>query len=159
MRPWTLDIHKRIVHAIRSVLMEMRTHAPCPHDCCAVSDSGTVPVPFLLEHCTAVWGLVPSQRTSRSDSERTSRSDPNGPTAQVEIYIGPGAKKQLDIDRQLEHEFTEVAGLGDEAWQEPGMIFARTGQDWVSIRVVTLSDPAAFVTPLQSAMRVALGRR
>lgn len=85
--------------------------------------------------------------------------DPNGPTAQVEIYVGPGAKQQLEIDRdQLQHPFIEVSGLGDEAWQEDGMIFARTGTTWVSIRLVSIDDPAAFTAPLQSAMTVALSR-
>ncbi|MBS1908168.1 MAG: DUF3558 family protein [Actinobacteria bacterium] len=89
----------------------------------------------------------------------TYAGDPSGPTAQVEIYVGSGAKEQLDVDRdKLQHAFTQPAGIGDEAWEEEGMIFARSGTTWVSIRIVTLDDPTAFVAPLQSAMTVALSR-
>ncbi|WP_054680541.1 DUF3558 domain-containing protein [Microbacterium sp. No. 7] len=85
--------------------------------------------------------------------------DPNGPTAQVAIFVGPGAKQQLDIDKDtLEHVFVEVPGLGDEAWQQDGMIFARSGNDWLSIQFVSLDDPAVFVEPLRSAMAVAVDR-
>lgn len=104
--------------------------------------------------------LTEPQRASNSDvASCTYPGDPNGPTAQVEIYIGDGAKQQLDIDKdKLQHAFTQPAGLGDEAWQEDGMIWARTGSTWVSIRIVTLDDAAGFVVPLQTAMATALGR-
>lgn len=92
-------------------------------------------------------------------SSCTYPGDPNGPSAQVEIYIGPGAKQQLDIDKdQLAHPFTEPTGIGDEAWQEDWMIFARTGDTWVSIRIVTSEEAAASLVPLQTAMTTALGR-
>lgn len=85
--------------------------------------------------------------------------DPNGPTAQVEIYLGDGAKQQLEIDRdKLQHAFTQPSGLGDEAWQEDDMIWARTGTTWVSIRVVSLDDASRFTQPLQTAMAGALAR-
>jgi len=89
----------------------------------------------------------------------TYQSDPNGPVGQVEIYVGDGAKQQLDIDKdKLQHAFTQPAGLGDEAWQEDQMIWARTGPTWVSIRIVSLDDAAQFVQPLQTAMATALGK-
>lgn len=101
----------------------------------------------------------PLSEATSDVSSCTYPGDPNGPTGQVEIYIGPGAKQQLDIDRdQLGHAFTEAPGIGDEAWQEDSMIFARTGDDWISIRLVSLDDPAIFVAPLQSAMSLAVGR-
>ena len=59
---------------------------------------------------------------------------------------------------ELEHAFTEPPGIGDEAWQEDGMIFARTGTTWVSIRIVSLDDPAGFTAGLQNAMTAALAR-
>jgi len=104
--------------------------------------------------------LTDPMRAATSDvSSCTYPGDPNGPTAQVEVYVGPGAKKQLDTDKDtLQHAFTAVSGVGDEAWQEEGMIFARTGTTWASVRVVTLDDPAGFVTPLQTAMTTVLGR-
>lgn len=92
-------------------------------------------------------------------SSCTYTADPNGPVGQVEIFVGPGAQKQLELDRDvLEHVFMQPTGIGDEAWQEDAMIFARTGETWASIRVVSLDDPATFVEPLQAAMVAALDR-
>jgi hypothetical protein len=97
-------------------------------------------------------------RASNPDvSSCTYPGDPNGPTAQVEIYIGDGAKQQLAIDKdKLKHPFTQPTGLGDEAWQEDEMIWARTSSTWISIRVVSLDDASQFTTPLQTAMAEAL---
>lgn len=100
----------------------------------------------------------PLRNNSRDDASCVYPGDPNGPTAQVEIWLGQGAKKQLDIERSLDHEFTPVKGIGDEAWQEPSWIFARSGPDWLSVHVVSLSDESSFVTPLQTAMTTALSR-
>ncbi len=104
--------------------------------------------------------LTDPLKASNSDvASCTYPGDPNGPTAQVEIYIGDGAKQQLDIDKdKLKHDFTQPTGLGDEAWQEYDMLFARTGTTWVSIRLVSLSDGATFEQPLRDAMSGVLGR-
>lgn len=84
---------------------------------------------------------------------------PDGPTAQVEVYAGPGAKKQLETDRDtLGHTFAQVPGLGDEAWQEDDAIFARKGDVWASVIIVSLDDAAPFAAPLQTAMTTVLGR-
>jgi hypothetical protein len=70
-------------------------------------------------------------------------SSPNGPTAQVEVFVGDGAKKALDIDKdELHHTFSTLAGVGDEAWLEPDQVFARKGSLWVSVNVVALDAPA-----------------
>ena len=70
-------------------------------------------------------------------------SDPNGPTAQVEVFVGAGAKKQLDIDRDtLQHPFTTLSGIGDEAYLEAGDVFVRKGTTWVSVDIVALDPPA-----------------
>lgn len=81
-----------------------------------------------------------------------------GPTAQVEVYVGDGAKKMLDIDRDLGHAFTPLAGIGDEAHLEDGAVFLRKGTVWVAIRLVRLDDPAVFRKPLEDAARTAAGR-
>jgi hypothetical protein len=103
--------------------------------------------------------LTDPLRASNPDvASCTYPGDPNGPTAQVEIYVGDGAKQQLAIDRdKLKHTFTQPTGLGDEAWEEADMIWARTGSTWVSIRIVSLDDLSKFTTPLQTAMGTALG--
>jgi hypothetical protein len=86
-------------------------------------------------------------------------SDPSGPTAQVEIITGDGAKKELDIDRDtLKHQFTSVPGIGDEADQEDGNIFIRKGDNWVDINLVRLNDPAQNVQPMQTAAKIVASR-
>lgn len=76
-----------------------------------------------------------------------------GPLAQVQIFIGDGAKKTYDIDVQLDHEFEDVAGIGDEAHQENNAIFFRKGTTWVAIELVRLNDPAENVDTLQDAAK------
>jgi len=62
-----------------------------------------------------------------------------GSVAQVEVGVGDGAKKFLDIDKDtLGHTFAPVSGLGDEAWQESDTIFVRTGNLWFSLHLVKL---------------------
>ena len=65
----------------------------------------------------------------------------SGEVGQVEIDIGDGAAKTLDIDRQLGHELTAVPSLGDEAWLEPDTVFVRVGGTWTAIHLVILNDP------------------
>lgn len=70
-------------------------------------------------------------------------ADPNGPVGQVSVFVGPaGPKKQLDIDKDtLGHDFTQLSGVGDEAWIETGNVFIRKGDLWASVNVVSLDAP------------------
>lgn len=77
----------------------------------------------------------------------------SGPTAQVEVYVGAGAKKILDIDRELGHDLKPVPGVGDEAHLEDGAVFVNAGDVWVAIRLVSLADPAASRQALQDLAR------
>lgn len=79
-------------------------------------------------------------------------------TAQVQIFVGDGAKKTLDIDRQLGHAFTPVPNLGDEAYEENNAIFFRKGGVWVAIELVLLDDPAQNRTPLEQLAAKAVAR-
>jgi hypothetical protein len=81
-----------------------------------------------------------------------------GPLAQVSVYIGPGAKKTLDVDRALKHRFTTVAGIADEALEEANAIFVRKGTLWVALELVRLNDPAANRLPLERLARVVATR-
>lgn len=82
-----------------------------------------------------------------------------GPVAQVEIYVGDGAKKILDIDRDdLKHPFAAVPGIADEAHEEENAIFLRKGTTWVAIRLVRLNDPAENRAPLRAAATKVAGR-
>jgi hypothetical protein len=83
---------------------------------------------------------------------------PNGPTAQVEIFAGDGAKKYYDVDVQLGHQFTTVPNLGDEAHLEEFTIFTRKGTTWLAIHLVRLDDPDPYAAPLTNLARTAVGR-
>ena len=73
-------------------------------------------------------------------------SNPSGPTAQVEVFVGAGAKKNLDIDKDtLKHDFKTLTGVGDEAYLEADNVFLRKGTVWVGINVVALDTPATQV--------------
>lgn len=68
-----------------------------------------------------------------------------GPTAQVEVFLGAGAKKFLDTDRDtLQHPFETVADLGEEAYAEDDAVFFRTDTTWVALHLVRLDDPALY---------------
>jgi hypothetical protein len=83
----------------------------------------------------------------------------SGPLAQVQIFVGDGAKKMLDIDRDvLKHPFTTLTGIGDEAYQEDDSAFVRKGETWASIELALLNDPAQNVKPMQTAARELAGR-
>ncbi|MGC5054010.1 hypothetical protein ACLQ2S_21455 [Micromonospora sp. DT48] len=83
---------------------------------------------------------------------------PSGPLAQVEVYVGDGAKKILDIDRDLAHEFETLSGIGDEAYLEEGAVFVNAAGVWVAIRLIRLDDPAKYQKPLTELARTVAGR-
>ncbi|MEV4711209.1 hypothetical protein [Micromonospora sp. NPDC049374] len=82
----------------------------------------------------------------------------SGPLAQVEVYVGDGAKKILDIDRDLDHEFETLSGIGDEAYLEDGAVFVHAAGVWVAVRLVRLDDPAKYDKPLTELARTVAGR-
>jgi hypothetical protein len=82
-----------------------------------------------------------------------------GSVAQVEVDVGDGAKKFLDIDKDtLAHAFTQVSGLGDEAWQESDTIFVRTGTLWFSLHLVKLDSAPTDQANMVILARTILGR-
>ena len=95
-----------------------------------------------------VMGTALQDGTPISNSDVNSCTypgDPNGPTAQFEVFVGPGAKKFFDDDSiTLQHQFTDVPGLGDEAHEEDYSIFFRKGETWVALRVTSLDDWSTF---------------
>ncbi len=75
----------------------------------------------------------------------TYAGDPSGPTAQVEVFVGAGAKKFYDDDNTvLQHTFTDVPGLGDESHEEDFALFFRKGSTWVALRLTSLDDFSTF---------------
>ena len=94
-------------------------------------------------------------RVNNSDGTTCTYSgDPNGPTAQVEVYVGDGAKKFYDDDNTvLHHAFIDVSGIGDEAHQEDYTLFFRKGSIWVALHLVSLDDTSTFTERLQMLAR------
>ncbi|MFD9734964.1 hypothetical protein [Umezawaea sp. NPDC059074] len=82
----------------------------------------------------------------------------DGPTAQVEVFVGPGAKKFYDIDVELGHEFTPLPGIGDEAHAEEDTVFGRVGDTWFAVRLVRLNDPAENAPRLVTAAKAVAAR-
>ncbi|MGW0503901.1 DUF3558 family protein [Micromonospora sp. NPDC003241] len=82
----------------------------------------------------------------------------SGPLAQVEVFVGDGAKKILDVDRDLDHEFETLTGIGDEAYQEEGAVFVSVSGTWVAVRLVRLDDPAEYAPRLTDVARTVAGR-
>ncbi|SBT46379.1 DUF3558 domain-containing protein [Micromonospora narathiwatensis] len=83
-----------------------------------------------------------------------------GPTGQVEVYVGDGAKKILDIERQLGHELETLSGVGDEAYldTQANEVFVQKTGTWVAIRLVLLNDPKENHKPLKDLVRVVADR-
>lgn len=96
--------------------------------------------------------LLEGLHTSNADDDTcTYPGDPTGPTAQFEIFIGAGAKKFYDDDATvLQHPFTDLPGVGDEAHQEDYAIFFRKGDTWVALRVTSLDDYSKFKPALEA---------
>ncbi len=83
-----------------------------------------------------------------------------GPLGQVEVYVGDGAKKTLDIERQLSHELETLSGIGDEAYldKQANEVFVQKAGTWVEIRLVRLNDPKENHKPLKDLIRVVADR-
>ncbi|WP_406070250.1 hypothetical protein [Micromonospora sp. NBC_01638] len=100
----------------------------------------------------------PLEKPSADRSTCTYTGPTTGPTAQVEVYVGDGAKKFLDIDRELGHELNPISGAGDEAYAEDGTVFVSKGGVWACVRLVRSDDPATYRAALESAARTVAGR-
>ena len=107
-----------------------------------------------LEDAQALAGtpLAPGVTGNPSNPSCTYTGPVSGPTAQVGVYIGAGAKKILDIDRELDHTFTPIAGL-DEAYAEVNAVFVHQSGVWVAILLVRLNNNAENVQPLETLAR------
>lgn len=80
----------------------------------------------------------------------------SGTVAQLEIYVGDGAKKFFDIDKlSLGHAFHRVPGVGDQAWEEDGAIFVQAKGIWFGLRLTRLDSVDTGPALAQLAMAVA----
>ncbi|BCB76192.1 hypothetical protein GCM10022251_68620 [Phytohabitans flavus] len=80
---------------------------------------------------------------------------PEGTTGQVEVYVGDGAKKQYDIELQLDHNYKAISGAGDEAYsyQDGLSVFVNKGGVWTSVHLVRIDDPAKYRPALEDLAR------
>ncbi|MEU1242477.1 DUF3558 family protein [Micromonospora parva] len=100
----------------------------------------------------------PAEPPAPDRSSCTYTGPSTGPTAQVEVYLGDGAKKFLDIDRELGHKLTPISGVGDESYAEDGTVFVSKGGLWACVRLVRTEDPAVYRKALESAAATVAGR-
>ncbi|MEU5963931.1 hypothetical protein ABZ777_22245 [Micromonospora parva] len=100
----------------------------------------------------------PAEPPAPDRSSCTYTGPSTGPTAQVEVYVGDGAKKFLDIDRELGHKLTPITGVGDESYAEDGTVFVNKGGLWACVRLVRTEDPAVYRKALESAAATVAGR-
>jgi hypothetical protein len=82
------------------------------------------------------------------DMSCTYTGPPTGPTAQVELFVGDGAKKYLDVDRNLGHDIQPLPGVGEEAYIEEFNVFFRTGTRWNALRLTRLDDFPPYRQPM-----------
>jgi uncharacterized protein DUF3558 len=82
-----------------------------------------------------------------------------GPSAQVGLVIGPGAKKYFDIDKKLGTR-PRLAGLADEAYSyaEGYKVYFRKDTTWVVMSLVRLEDHPYYMKALVSLARTVASR-
>jgi len=78
-----------------------------------------------------------------------------GPSGSVNVFDQLGVPHAMEVDRAIHHKFRSVAGIGDEALEEPEnqSIFIRKGQMWIYVEASN-STPAS----LEKAARLIAGR-
>jgi hypothetical protein len=117
----------------------------------AIPDACTLVTKAQAEAAIGTALQVGIQVANADVNSCTYPGDPNGPTAQVEVFVGPGAKKYYDDDNDvLHHTFTDVPGLGDEAHEEDYAVFFRKGSTWVALRLTSLDEFSTFKARLES---------
>ncbi|MCB0995838.1 MAG: hypothetical protein KDB21_12145 [Acidimicrobiales bacterium] len=107
----------------------------------------------------AATPLDPGIAADNSDVSVCTFTGPvDGPTAQIEVYVGSGAEKIYEVDVQLGHEFDDVTGLGDEAYEEDFNIFVRVRTTWIAIRLVRLDDAENYRQNLRDLAAAVIAR-
>lgn len=126
----------------------------------ALTSTATAPDPCSLisqDEADALAGTPLDPPTAAPES-CTFYGPPTGPLGQVEVYVGDGAKKFLDVERDLGHELRPLEGVGDEAYAGEATTFVRSDFLWVAIRLVRLNDPAENAGPLEAITRAVANR-
>ena len=157
----------------RSTAVADRESATSSPGAVDTSSSAAEAAPVAKDPCTLVTkaeaqkligtglqdGVVAGQETDAPSCTYTGPT--TGPTAQVEVHTGPGAKKYYELQRDgLSHQMQAEAGIGDEAWidKDDMSIFVRKGDAWFVIHLVVLDDAEKFVPGLRTAAKAAVAR-
>lgn len=126
------------------------------------TEEATPPAPSTVDPCSLVSKAeaeelsgLKMQDAVRSPESCSYTTPPTGTTGQVEVYIGDGAKKQYDIEKQLGHELTPLSGAGDEAYTyvDGLTVFVNKGGVWTSLHLVRIDDPAKYRAALEGLAR------
>lgn len=84
---------------------------------------------------------------------------PTGPVGKVDVFVGQGAENVLNFNRDLlNHDFTEVADVADEAYEKPYEFYFRKADVWVVIAVVRIVPAEEIQDRLEKAARTAATR-
>jgi hypothetical protein len=141
------------------------TTTPAPADPAATTTPAPADPAAAVDPCALVTAAeaealagTPLDEPLRAPESCTYPGPVTGPTAQVEVFVGPGAEKILDIDRQLGHELRELPGIGDEAYAGEFQVFVNKAGTWVAVRLIRLEDPAAYRAALESVAATVASR-
>ncbi|NUR60332.1 MAG: DUF3558 family protein [Catenulispora sp.] len=143
--------------------------SPSPADSSSAADTAAAtPDPCVLvtkAEARALAGMALDDAVKAgqdTDSPSCTYTAPaTGSTGQVEVHVGPGAKKYYDLERDgLKHDLQAAPGIGDEAWTDKDdlTIFVRKGDAWFAIHLVILDDPDKFIPRLRQAGKTAVAR-
>jgi hypothetical protein len=82
-----------------------------------------------------------------------------GPSAQVGLVIGPGAKKYFEIDKSLGKR-PPLAGLADEAYTyaDGYKVYFRKDSTWAVMSLVRLEDHPSYMKTLVSLAHTVASR-
>jgi hypothetical protein len=138
-----------------------RPAAP-PSSPAAITDPGaaakTDPCSLVTQDEADAIAGTKLQPKSRAEQLCTFATPTTGSPAQLEVYVGDGAKKFYDIDKiNLGHRFKAVAGVGDEAHLEDGAIFCSAKGTWIGLRLLRLDSVDTGPSLIQLA-KIAVGR-
>jgi hypothetical protein len=82
----------------------------------------------------------------------------SGTVAQVEIDVGDGAKKFMEVELKLGHALDPVPGLADEAYVEADTVFFRTSETWVAIHLIGHYSDPTYRQRLEDLAAIVLSR-
>lgn len=150
----TVTVGAAATAALATTVTVTETAAPAPEESETTGAATTLAACTLVSkaEAEALAGTALNDPTEAAES-CTYTGPVTGPLGQVEVYVGDGAKKFLDIERTLQHELRPLSGVGDEAYLGDSTGFVRRGFTWAAVHLVRLNDPAENAGPLEALVR------